>query len=211
VGTELANTSSVEYLNACEQLVVHQYYLWLARLEVIPERANCYYQFPPGLELTLLPLPLIGSSSNVGLIAGLSVATAACVLLAGLAVAAFFLWRQYPSYKAEWDAEKKTLGRLSSLRLRVVGTRLQVFTRKQLTKATQNFSESRVLGVGGSGKVYIGELNGEVVAVKDATFGSNKNGAKVWWRAQSQSRSKAELSLIEGLTGREICDPNSML
>ncbi|GAQ77876.1 Protein kinase superfamily protein [Klebsormidium nitens] len=180
VGTELANNTSVEYLNSCQQLAVHQYYRWLGRIDLPPEPANCYYQFPPGLELTIVPLPPGKSSSKVGLVAGLSSASAA-VLLAVLAGVAFFLWRRYPLYKAEWDAEKKTLGRLSSLRQRVVGTRLQVFTKKQLSKATQDFSESRLVGVGGSGKVYVGELNGEVVAVKDATFGSNKNGAKEAW------------------------------
>lgn len=183
VGTELANTTNVEYLNACEQLVVHQYYLWLANLEAISERGNCYYQFPPGLELTMIPVPPRKSPANVALIAVLTSAIA-IVLLAVVAIAALFLWRRYPVYKAEWDAEKKTLGRLSSLQHRVAGNRLQVFTRKQLSKATQNFSESRVVGVGGSGKVYVGELNGEVVAVKDARFGCNKNGAKVSRRTQ---------------------------
>lgn len=178
VGTELANNTNFEYLNSCEQLAVHQYYQWLARLELVPEPGNCYYQFPPGLELTIVPLPAGQRSPNVGLIAGLSTAIAVA-FLAVVAGAAFFFWRRYPLYKADWVATKKTLGRLSSLRQRFVESSLQVFTKKELSKATQTFSESRVLGVGGCGKVYVGELNGEVVAVKDATFGANKNGAKV--------------------------------
>ncbi|GAQ77883.1 Protein kinase superfamily protein [Klebsormidium nitens] len=180
VGNELANTTSVAYLNACQQLVVHQYYLWLANVESVPERGNCYYQFPPGLELTMVPLLPSKSASNIALIAGVSCASAV-VLLGVLAIVAFVLWRRYPLYKAEWDAEKKTLGRLSSIQQRVVGNRLQVFTKRQLSKATQDFSESRVVGVGGSGKVYVGELNGDIVAVKDSTFGSNNDGAKEAW------------------------------
>lgn len=195
VGTELANNTSFEYLNSCEQLAVHQYYQWVARLELAPEPANCYYQFPPGLELTIVPLPAAKRASNVALIAGLSTAIAV-VFLAVVAGAVFFLWRRYPLYKADWVANKKTLGRLSSLRQRFVGSSLQVFTRKELSKATQNFSESRVLGVGGSGKVYLGELNGEVVAVKDATFGANKNGAKVRRKISCTGR---EEPLLKGM------------
>ncbi|GAQ77887.1 Protein kinase superfamily protein [Klebsormidium nitens] len=176
VGTELAINTDSEYLKACQQLAVHQYYQWVARLELAPELANCRYQLPPGIEVTILPLG--ESPSNIMLIAGLSTAVVLLVVLAG---AAFFLWRRYPLYKGKWDARTKTLGRLSSLRQKFVGSRLQVFTKKQLSKATQDFSESRLVGVGGSGKVYVGELNGEVVAVKDATFGSNKNGAKEAW------------------------------
>lgn len=44
---------------------------------------------------------------------------------------------------------------------------LYIFTKRELQRATEDFSEGRVLGKGGSGKVYLGKLpSGKEVAVK---------------------------------------------
>lgn len=44
---------------------------------------------------------------------------------------------------------------------------LYIFTKRELQRATEDFSEGRVLGKGGSGKVYLGKLpSGKEVAIK---------------------------------------------
>jgi serine/threonine protein kinase len=44
---------------------------------------------------------------------------------------------------------------------------LYLFTKRELQRATEDFSEARVLGTGGSGKVYLGKLpSGKQVAIK---------------------------------------------
>lgn len=70
---------------------------------------------------------------------------------------------------------------------------MQLFSKKQLEKATKNFDESRLLGSGASGSVYLGELNGEFVAIKRATINVNKNGVKVRFGSVFRKVSKPKL------------------
>jgi hypothetical protein len=127
VGGELANTTNVEYINLCTIMFGLQYYAAFASsIEATTDKLNCYYQFPPGLQLDL-PLPPAKRHLNVGAIAGVSAAAAAVVLT--LVLALCVLWKRFP---ARWNAKLGTLSRLSSLQLKASEQRLQVFSRKQL-------------------------------------------------------------------------------
>lgn len=176
IANELANTTSVQYLNLCIVNFGTQYFAGFSTLKDITQRLNCYYQFPPGLELGLADPPLSKKYAHIALIAGVTV-TGAVMLVAVLAVA-LLLWKRRSLLKAG----TKSLARMTSLRGRAKGEGLQTFSRKQLRQATGDFDESRMVGKGGSGKVYVGLLKGETVAIKEASFSSVKNGAQVTLR-----------------------------
>lgn len=198
LGGELANTTSVDVLNLCMVMFGNQFFGWFPTMEEITARLNCYYQFPPGLQLGL-PTPPKKSSSNVALIAGVTGGVAGALILLA-ALIACYAWRRFPPSKARWNAQLKTLSRISSLRLRAHQKRLVIYSRWQLRRATRNFDASRVLGSGGSGKVYVGELGGETVAIKEAAFTSSKDGAKVRWQHAS-AVPFSRMSLLLGMFG----------
>ncbi|KAF8038631.1 hypothetical protein BT93_B1229 [Corymbia citriodora subsp. variegata] len=55
------------------------------------------------------------------------------------------------------------------------GKAAKIFTQKEITKATSNFSRGNLLGVGGFGEVFKGTLDdGTVIAVKRAKLGNTK-------------------------------------
>ncbi|KAJ4705045.1 Kinase family protein [Melia azedarach] len=61
-----------------------------------------------------------------------------------------------------------------------VGKSARIFQLKQVKKATNGFSKDRILGSGGFGEVYKGELeDGTVVAVKSAKVGNIKSTEQV--------------------------------
>ncbi|GAQ89583.1 Protein kinase superfamily protein [Klebsormidium nitens] len=179
IGAELANTTSVDILNSCMLMFGNQFFGWFPTMEEITARLNCYYQFPPGLQLGL-PTPRKDSGPNVALIAGLTGGIVGALVLLG-ALIGCYAWRRFPPSKARWNAQLKTLSRISSLRMRAHQKRLVIYSRWQLRRATRNFDASRLLGSGGSGKVFVGELGGETVAIKEAVFTSSKDGAKEAW------------------------------
>jgi hypothetical protein len=170
VGAELANTTNVAYLNLCMIMFGFQYFSWFDTEATVTARLNCYYQFPPGMELGLSTRHR-ESRLKLGVILGICAVGA--LLVVTLLLVLLWVWlRCYGRKKSGLPG----LNRLSSLRLRATQKRLQIFSRRQLKRATKNFDRSRLLGRGGSGKVYVGELNGEAVAIKEASFNS---GAKV--------------------------------
>ncbi|GAQ81555.1 hypothetical protein KFL_000830370 [Klebsormidium nitens] len=172
VADELANTTSVQYLNLCMFSFGMQYYGGFPTLEEITPRLNCYYRFPPGLELGIAEPPSSKNHQQIALIAGLMAASA--LMLVAASAVALLLWKR----RSLHNGDTKTLGRMSSLKERANERGLKKFSRRQLRQATGDFDESRVVGRGGSGKVYVGLLNGETVAIKEASFSSVKNGAK---------------------------------
>jgi hypothetical protein len=173
VGAELANTTNTAYLNLCMIMFGFQYFSWFDNEANVTARLNCYYQFPPGMELGL-STPHRKSSLKLGVILGICALGA--LLVVTLLLVLLWVWlRCYGQKKSGLPG----LNRLSSLKLRATQQRLQIFSRRQLKRATRNFDKSRLLGRGGSGKVYVGELNGEAVAIKEASFAAVNSGTKV--------------------------------
>ncbi|GAQ79963.1 Protein kinase superfamily protein [Klebsormidium nitens] len=175
LGAELANTTSTTYLNQCMLTFGTQYFGGFSTMEDVTDRLNCFYQFPPGLELSL-PSPRSKSSRrNVGLITGIS--TAIAVTVVAFICLALLFWR-----RSSVLVDAKTLDRMASLKRSPNNKGLKVFSRRQLRQATNNFDESALIGQGGSGKVYVGLLKGHAVAIKEALYSCNsKRGAQEAW------------------------------
>ncbi|KAL8237370.1 hypothetical protein R6Q59_018451 [Mikania micrantha] len=116
-------------------------------------------------------------SSNTGVIVGSVVG--GCVLVALLVVVVIYATRQKERAEnvahesspfALWDANNGS-GAVPQLK----GTK--AFSFEELSKYTNNFSESNNVGTGGYGMVYKGCLpNGKLVAIKRATRGSTQGG-----------------------------------
>ncbi|KAI7738589.1 hypothetical protein M8C21_014575, partial [Ambrosia artemisiifolia] len=118
-----------------------------------------------------------GKSSNTGVIIGAVVG--GCVLVALLVLAGIYALRKKDQAErathesspfALWD-ENNGSGAVPQLK----GTK--AFSFEELSKYTNNFSESNNIGTGGYGMVYKGILpNGQLVAIKRATRGSTQGG-----------------------------------
>ncbi|KAI3810639.1 hypothetical protein L1987_20260 [Smallanthus sonchifolius] len=118
-----------------------------------------------------------GKSSNTGVIVGAVVG--GCVVVALLVVAGLYATSKKEKTErtthesspfALWD-ENNGSGAVPQLK----GTK--AFSFEELSKYTNNFSESNNVGNGGYGMVYKGSLpNGQLVAIKRATRGSTQGG-----------------------------------
>ncbi|GAQ89420.1 Putative Serine/Threonine protein kinase [Klebsormidium nitens] len=177
VANELANTDDTSYFSSCAIMLALQFSASLSSLDEITAWQNCYFRFPP--PLTLSP-PISPSSAGikwwlVGTLSGVGIMVLLLVILAVVVV------KRFPLTKVQYNSKLAVLSRMSSIRKRALQQRLQIYSRKQLEKATGNFDDSQLLGSGASGKVYVGELNGEVVAIKVAIIKTGKNGAKEAW------------------------------
>ncbi|PWA79139.1 leucine-rich repeat protein kinase family protein [Artemisia annua] len=117
------------------------------------------------------------NSSNTGVIVGSVVG--GCVLLALLVVAGLYAFRQKgraeratneSSPFALWDATNGS-GAIPQLK------GVKAFTFAEVSKYTNNFSETNNIGTGGYGMVYRGSLpNGQLIAIKRAKQGSTQGG-----------------------------------
>lgn len=123
---------------------------------------------------------LIGTgskSSNTGVIVGAAVG--GCVLVVLLVLAGMYAFRQKgrteranqeSSPFALWDATNGS-GAVPQLK------GAKSFSFEELSKYTNNFSETNNIGAGGYGMVYRGSLpNGQLIAIKRATQGSTQGG-----------------------------------
>ncbi|KAI3509168.1 hypothetical protein L1887_24218 [Cichorium endivia] len=116
-------------------------------------------------------------SSNTGIVVGAAVG--GCVLLALLVVGGMYAFRQKgraeratheSSPFALWDP---TTGSGGVPQLKGA----KAFTFEELSKCTNNFSETNNIGTGGYGMVYRGSLpNGQLIAIKRAKQGSTQGG-----------------------------------
>ncbi|GAQ84805.1 Protein kinase superfamily protein [Klebsormidium nitens] len=177
VARELANTNDATYVTNCILTLGLQFSSLMSGIEEITAWENCYYRFPPPLAI----LPFISPSADHVVkwaLVGVLTAVGVVVLLFVLAILAV---KRYPLRKARFNHKLATLSRISSISLKALQKRLQIYSKRQLEKATKNFDESQLLGSGASGKVYVGELDGEVVAIKVAIMNVGKNGVKEAW------------------------------
>lgn len=78
------------------------------------------------------------------------------------------------------DQAKLAKSREDMLKSRNGGNTARMFSLKDVKKATNGFSKDRILGIGGFGEVYKGELqNRTIVAVKSAKVGNIKSTQQV--------------------------------
>lgn len=115
-------------------------------------------------------------TSKTGLALKVSIAVAAFLVLA--VVIAAIIWRK---------SSQRFSGRLKLARAREEMLKTsngeksaRLFSIKEMKKATNGFSKCRILGSGGFGEVYKGELeDGTIVAIKSAKVGNTKSTEQV--------------------------------
>ncbi|GAQ89360.1 Protein kinase-like [Klebsormidium nitens] len=175
VGKTLANTTVKTVENLCEILMSNQYLAHFDNLGDITDRLNCFFQFPPPLQLAFYTK---SKGITVGAIVG--IALGAVFLLVVVAGVLFVIWRKRRTLHEGPDSSmghasfSQSLSMAQSLGM----AQLVLFSYSELRRATKGFEENRVLGKGGSGKVYLGSLKGKTVAIKEITRGATKKGAQ---------------------------------
>lgn len=176
VGRTLANTSVKTVENLCEIMMSNQYLSQHDNLRDITDRLNCFFQFPPPLQLAFYTHSKgIAVGAIVGIVLG---AVFSLVVVAGVL---FVIWRKR---RTMHDGPDSSMGHASfsqslSMAQSLGMAQLVLFSYSELRRATKGFEENRVLGKGGSGKVYLGTLKGKTVAIKEITRGATKKGAQV--------------------------------
>ncbi|KAG0573273.1 hypothetical protein KC19_VG163900 [Ceratodon purpureus] len=112
-----------------------------------------------------------------GIVVGVAVFAMA---MTGLVLFVFY-WRRRPS--AAVRAQIKRLSKAkSNPALKVSG--VIAFTFEELSRATSNFDDKNLLGQGGYGKVYVGDLKDgkQRVAIKRAEPGSLQGAHEFYWK-----------------------------
>ncbi|KAK4836078.1 hypothetical protein QYF36_018255 [Acer negundo] len=116
-----------------------------------------------------------GSTDRTALIAGLVAGIGVAIIAATIAI---LLYRRHKRIKEAQD--RLTKEREDILNAGGGGKASKIFTGKEIKKATNNFSNDRLLGTGGYGEVYKGILtDGTIVAVKCAKLGNTKGTDQV--------------------------------
>eukprot|EP00243_Klebsormidium_subtile_P002630 TRINITY_DN152_c0_g2_i4.p1 TRINITY_DN152_c0_g2~~TRINITY_DN152_c0_g2_i4.p1 ORF type:complete len:592 (+),score=85.15 TRINITY_DN152_c0_g2_i4:116-1891(+) len=168
----LANSSSPPQLQrSCLLMLMGQYVARYDSLSEITSRLNCYFRYPPPLALRVAPKSsTLTTSAVVGIILG-------SIVFLIIVVAAILVYKRR-SLKEGIDGCLGKRAKGSKQWTGIPGLTLESFSYSALRRATENFSEDRLLGRGGSGKVFMGELRGKLVAVKVITREAVAGGAK---------------------------------
>jgi hypothetical protein len=177
---------------ACVVYIMVEYMTEQRSLSVATDRLNCYIVLPPPLvlgvnqtALDLLDPSPQGSTLGIGPIIGIAVAGFLVVLL--IVLAGVCLHKRRKNQSPEWSIYRMDSQRAIS-RTMPVGTpdrgsagQIILYTYNELRKATNDFAQTRLLGRGGSGCVFLGDLprSGGLVAVKKIMKGMSKSGSKV--------------------------------
>lgn len=177
---------------ACVVYIMVEYMTEQRSLSVATDRLNCYIVLPPPLvlgvnqtALDLLDPSPQGSTLGIGPIIGIAVAGFLVVLL--IVLAGVCLHKRRKNQSPGWSIYRIDSQRAIS-RTMPVGTpdrgsagQIILYTYNELRKATNDFAQTRLLGRGGSGCVFLGDLprSGGLVAVKKIMKGMSKSGSKV--------------------------------
>jgi hypothetical protein len=149
---------------------------YLARynsLSEVTSRLNCYFLYPPPLALGLAPKP---STLTTSALAGIVLGSIACLLIV---VAAAVVYKRRLLKEGISGCLGKGVEGSKQWTGGIPGLTLERYSYSALRRAIKNFSEERLLGRGGSAKVFMGELQGTLVAVKVITREAVAGGAKV--------------------------------
>lgn len=166
----LANSSSPQLQRSCVLMLMGQYLARYNSPSEVTSRLNCYFRYPPPLALGLAPKR---SALTTSALAGIVIGSIACLVI--LVAAVVIYKRRFLGGclgKGAGKGSKQWTGGIP-------GLTLERFSYSTLRRATKKFSEERLLGRGGSGKVFMGELQGTLVAVKVITREAVAGGAKV--------------------------------
>jgi hypothetical protein len=141
------------------------------------ERTNCYWDFPPELQVRFLDPDRTHTKKHQKLLVTILVATSAVVVVLLSLFTCLVMWRRKRNASEalrDHDLFKAKLSKSQSVEP------LKWYSYSELRSATQNFSAKLLLGKGGSGKVYLGELvDGSQVAVKEISRPSTAVGLEV--------------------------------
>eukprot|EP00243_Klebsormidium_subtile_P002627 TRINITY_DN152_c0_g2_i1.p1 TRINITY_DN152_c0_g2~~TRINITY_DN152_c0_g2_i1.p1 ORF type:complete len:878 (+),score=136.23 TRINITY_DN152_c0_g2_i1:511-3144(+) len=168
----LANSSDPQVVNLCGIMVMIQYLARYDSLREITARLNCFIYYPEPLALGVL-VPK-ASALTTPAIDAIVVTCIAVVIIVLVAVVVC----KRRSLREGFDGCLHGGMKSSKHWTGIPGLTLESFSYSALKRATKNFSEDRLLGRGGSGKVFMGELRGKLVAVKVITREAVAGGAK---------------------------------
>ncbi|GAQ86301.1 Protein kinase superfamily protein [Klebsormidium nitens] len=141
------------------------------------DRANCYWNFPPELQLRILELGPSGRSKRRKALIASLVSVSVVFAFVAIAVMGLLLWRRQKRRTESIRDQDRFKAKLS--KSRTVSEPLHWYSFPELRAATQNFAAKQLLGKGGSGSVYLGELpDGTRVAVKQLAKPSTPDGAE---------------------------------
>ncbi|PON59906.1 Wall-associated receptor kinase [Parasponia andersonii] len=110
-------------------------------------------------------------SKNIAVLAGVVAGIVPLLILIGI-----LSYKQHNRLNSKKEA-KKTLVKERELSLysKTSGKSARIFTGKEITKATNNFSKANLIGAGGFGEVFKGTFDdGTVTAIKRAKLGNTK-------------------------------------
>ncbi|GAQ86783.1 Protein kinase-like [Klebsormidium nitens] len=170
--TFLANSSDPQVYNLCNIMVLIQYLSRFDSLSEITARLNCIIYYPEPLALGVLAPK--SSALTTSAIAAIIATCVAVVLIVAVVVVVY----KRRSLKDGFDECLGGGTKSSKQWTGIPGLTLESYSFSTLKRATKNFSEDRLLGRGGSGKVFMGELRGKLVAVKVITREALAGGAK---------------------------------
>jgi hypothetical protein len=141
------------------------------------DRVNCFWDFPPELQLRIPPP--VSTRSALSRVAIYLVVLAAAVTGVAITVATLWLWRRRRYARESLRNQEALKARLSKSAENMELLRWYSFP--ELQKATQNFAPQALLGRGGSGKVFVGTLaDGTKIAVKQLQESASAAGVEVW-------------------------------
>ncbi|GAQ91140.1 Protein kinase superfamily protein [Klebsormidium nitens] len=223
MGSELASPDAIF---ACIVYINIKYMAEQANLVEATDRLTCYIVLPDPLRLGVnetalaeLNATALGSLSRSGRPVGtkliVALAVGGAVVVTVLVVVSAWLGLCRKKKVLGWSFyEQKSLSRSLSLggSENYSNSQIIVYSYNELKRATQYFSPKRLLGRGGSGYVYLGDLprSGGMVAVKKIVVGRTKAGSREFGN-EVESMSRCRHKHLVQLLGVCVSDNHFVL